>query len=86
MPELIEGLLARPEFPRASQYDARWILDNQVDVQVADTLPEGWKMWLQWKRARLAAGDTSPGLESDIQVLESDAGRYMGFVRMVART
>jgi hypothetical protein len=42
-------------------------------------------LWLQWKKARKAAGDASPGLDSDIQVLEADQGRYMGFIRMVAQ-
>jgi hypothetical protein len=34
---------------------------------------------------RLIAGDDSPELESDIKVLEADGGRYMGFIRMIAR-
>jgi hypothetical protein len=42
-------------------------------------------LWLQWKKARKAAGDASPGLDSGIQVLEADQGRYMGFIRMVAQ-
>jgi SAM-dependent methyltransferase len=63
-----------------------WSRTGLVDVQRVDTLPDGWKMWLQWKRARLALGDNSPGLESDIQVLEADGGQYMGFIRMIART
>lgn len=62
-----------------------WSRTGMVDVQTVDTLPDGWKMWLQWKRARLAAGDRSPGLESDIQVLEADGGQYMGFIRMIAQ-
>jgi SAM-dependent methyltransferase len=66
----------------------RWLWNRTglVEVQMVDTLPDGGKMWLQWKKARLAGGDDSSGLESDIQVLESDGGRYMGFVRMIART
>jgi hypothetical protein len=63
-----------------------WSRTGLVEVQVVDTLPDGCEMWLQWKRARLARGDGSPGLESDIQVLEADGGRYMGFVRMIAQT
>jgi len=55
-----------------------------VIVERADTLPEGWKLWLQWKRARRAAGDESAALQSDIRVLEADGGRYMGFIRMIA--
>jgi len=63
-----------------------WQRTGLVHVDVADTMPEGWKLWLQWKRARAEAGDTpQPSVLSDIRVLEADRGRYMGFVRMVAR-
>jgi hypothetical protein len=55
-----------------------------VEVQQLDSLDDGHRLWLQWKKARQMAGDDSAGLESDIQVLEADAGRYMGFIRMIA--
>jgi SAM-dependent methyltransferase len=61
-----------------------WRRTELVNMRRADCLPDGWKLWLQWKQARLAAGDTSPGLESDIRVLEADRGKYMGFIRLVA--
>jgi SAM-dependent methyltransferase len=61
-----------------------WSRTGLVSVQVADRLPEGWKLWLQWKQARRMAGDNSPGVESDIRVLQEDQGRYMGFIRMIA--
>lgn len=48
-------------------------------------LPKCWLHWLQWKKARKAAGDQSPGLDSDIQVLEADQGQYMSFIRMIAQ-
>jgi SAM-dependent methyltransferase len=61
-----------------------WSRTGLVNVQRADVLPEGWKLWLQWKKARRAAGDDSRELASDIRVLEADQGQYMGFVRMIA--
>jgi len=61
-----------------------WSRTGLVKVLLADSLPDGWRLWLQWKMARRAAGDQSPGLESDIQVLDADGGRYMGFLRMIA--
>jgi SAM-dependent methyltransferase len=48
----------------------------------ADALAEGWKLWLQWKKARAKVEGENPSLLSDIQVLEVDRGRYMGFIRM----
>ena len=49
-----------------------WERTGLVDVKRVDALPEGGALWLQWKKARKAAGDVSPGLDSDIQVLEAD--------------
>ncbi len=62
-----------------------WERTGLVTVETADTFPEGAQAWLQWKKARWANGDHSESLKSDIQVLEADGGRYMGWVRMVAR-
>lgn len=60
-----------------------WDRSALVDVEVADTLPDGCKLWLQWERAIDAAGANR--FPSDVEVLEADRGRYLGFVRMVAR-
>jgi len=62
-----------------------WERTGLVNLSCVDTLPEGAALWLRWKKARKAAGDTSPGLDSDIQVLEADRGQFMGFIRMVAQ-
>lgn len=62
-----------------------WGRTGLVDVKCVDKLPEGSALWLQWKEALKAAGDASPDLDSDIQVLEADRGRFMGFIRMVAQ-
>jgi SAM-dependent methyltransferase len=61
-----------------------WSRTGLVKVRRADSLADGSRLWIRWKKARRMAGDQNPGLESDIQVLESDAGRYMGFIRMIA--
>lgn len=54
------------------------------DVSV-EALPKGWKLWLQWKKARAKVEGENPLLMSDIEVLKNDKGRYMGFIRMVGR-
>jgi SAM-dependent methyltransferase len=61
-----------------------WSRTGLVELQTADVLPDGWQLWLQWKKARRAAGDESSSLESDIKVIEEDRGQYMGFIRMIA--
>lgn len=62
-----------------------WERTGLVELECADVLPDGWALWLKWKQARKSAGDRSPGLDSDIQVLETDQGKYMGFIRMVGK-
>ena len=46
---------------------------------VADTMPDGWKLWLDWHR--LVAPDNAV----EIKALEADRGSYLGYVRLVAR-
>jgi cyclopropane fatty-acyl-phospholipid synthase-like methyltransferase len=57
-----------------------WEQTRLVDIALADTLEDGWRHWLQSDRA-FSGG--SGGSEAD--ALEADRGRYLGFVRMVAR-
>ncbi len=58
-----------------------WGRTSLVDVELAETLKDGWRLWLQHEKA--AAGNKSfPSYE---EALEIDQGRYLGLVRMVAR-
>lgn len=50
-----------------------------MDVEVADTMPDGWQRWLDWHRA------IAPDNREEIQTLETDSGRYLGYVRLVGR-
>ena len=61
-----------------------WERTRLVNDVSADVLPDGWKLWLQWKIARAKVKGETSSLMSDIQVLEADQGRYLGFIRMVA--
>lgn len=61
-----------------------WERTGLVELLCADSMPDGWKFWLDWKYARRLVEGGHPGVESDIQVLRADSGRYMGFVRMIA--
>ncbi len=61
-----------------------WARTGLVDVEVADVMPRGAELWLQWKRARALIEGETPSLLADIGVLEQDGGRHMGFVRMIA--
>lgn len=62
-----------------------WERTGLVDIEVVDALPEGHDLWRRWYQARWDAGDKRKSVQSDISVLAEDAGRYMGFIRAVAR-
>jgi len=56
-----------------------WERTGLVDLQSADAMEDGWKYWLQWHEM------TWPDSKAEIAALKVDAGRYLGYVRMVAR-
>jgi hypothetical protein len=49
----------------------------------ADTLTEGWRHWRDFEKALEATGTSV--FPSDAEALERDQGRYIGFVRVIAR-
>ena len=60
-----------------------WEQTQLVDVELADTQPEGWHDWLLFEDAKIAAGTNRH--DDEAPALRADQGRYLGFVRMVAR-
>ena len=50
-----------------------------MKVEIADTLPNGWRLWRDWHLA------IAPDNRKEIEALEMDEGRYLGYVRLVAR-
>jgi hypothetical protein len=42
-------------------------------------MPEGWQRWLDWIRV------VAPDNEVEIKALEDDAGRWLGYARVVGR-
>jgi len=56
-----------------------WERTGIVDVEVADTMPDGWRFWLDWQRA------VAPDNATEIKAVEADAGQYLGYVRLVGR-
>jgi SAM-dependent methyltransferase len=63
----------------AEWWRRHWGRTGIVDVTVADTMPDGWKRWLDWHSV------VAPDNAVEIQAIEEDAGRYIGYVRVVAR-
>ena len=63
----------------AAWWRRHWERTGFMDIDLADTMPEGWRLWLDWHRA------VCPGNEPEIKALEADRGRYLGYVRLVGR-
>jgi hypothetical protein len=56
-----------------------------VSIGVADRMCQVCARYLRWKHARAASGEHTPSLNTDVKVLEDDAGEYLGFVRLIVR-
>ena len=63
----------------ASWWRRHWGRTGFVDVETADALPDGWRFWLRWLEL------IAPENEPEIRALEADAGRNLGYVRVVGR-
>jgi cyclopropane fatty-acyl-phospholipid synthase-like methyltransferase len=63
----------------AEWWRRHWERTGILDIEIADTLPEGWQFWLDWQRA------VAPDNLTEINGLEADGGRYLGYVRVVGR-
>lgn len=63
----------------ASWWRRHWERTGILDITVADPMTEGWKVWLDWQRA------VSPDNDAEIKTIESDRGKYLGYVRLVGR-
>jgi SAM-dependent methyltransferase len=85
----IEGAL--PEHLRAWWTQDLWCLHSAawwrwhwermgiMDIELADTMPDGWQLWVDWLRA------IAPDNTAEIKALEDDRGKYLGYVRLVGR-
>jgi SAM-dependent methyltransferase len=62
---------------------SHWEKTGQVEVTHADLIPDGWKHWLKWQEVCLEQGLPTDQQETDM--VRIDAGRNLGFTRLVAR-
>jgi SAM-dependent methyltransferase len=63
----------------AAWWRRHWERTGLVEIQTADTMTDGWKLWSAWHH-RIA-----PGNNTEIQAVEADAGKFLGHVRVVGR-
>jgi ubiquinone/menaquinone biosynthesis C-methylase UbiE len=58
-----------------------WDRIGKFDVELADWLEDGWKFWAHWD----CVCEEALGIKGDADMVEADAGRNLGFVRVVAK-
>ena len=63
----------------ATWWRRHWERTGIVDIELADTMPDGWQLWVDWHKL------VAPENRIEIQAVESDRGEYLGYVRMVGR-
>ena len=63
----------------AAWWRRHWERTGIVDIELSENMPDGGRLWLDWHRANW------PDNTLEIQALEADAGRYIGYARQVAR-
>jgi cyclopropane fatty-acyl-phospholipid synthase-like methyltransferase len=63
----------------ADWWRRHWERTGILDVELADTMPDGWKAWLDWHTTLV------PDNAVEIRALKADRGRSLGYVRVVGR-
>jgi cyclopropane fatty-acyl-phospholipid synthase-like methyltransferase len=56
-----------------------WERTGIMSVKVADAMPNGWQAWLEWLQWLY------PQNSREINAIEADQGKHLGYVRMVGR-
>lgn len=63
----------------AAWWRRHWMRTGIMDIDLADTMPDGWQRWLDWHRV------IAPDNAAEINALEADRGSYLGYARVVGR-
>jgi len=66
-------------FHSAPWWRRHWERTGIIDIDLADTMPDGWQFWLEWQRA------VAPDNATEIKALEADSGRSFTYVRLAGR-
>lgn len=63
----------------AAWWQRHWQQTGIVDIELADSMEDGWQHWLEWLKA------IAPDNHVEIDALEADHGSYLGYVRTIGR-
>ncbi len=63
----------------ADWWRKHWERTGIMSIETADTLPNGWRLWRDWHLA------IAPDNRTEIEAVERDEGRYLGYVRVISR-
>ena len=63
----------------AAWFRRHWERTGIMSVEVADIMPNGWQVWLDWQNT------VCPDNVDEITALKADQGNYLGYVRLVGR-
>src|SRR5262249_52348693 len=66
-------------FHSAAWWRRHWGRTGILDVEVADTLPDGWQLWRDWLKI------IAPNNTTEIRAIETDAGGLLGYLRVGGR-
>jgi len=56
-----------------------WARTQLVAVEQADTMPDGWRRWIEWHQV------VAPDNRVEIDAVAADRGRHLAYVRVVSR-
>jgi cyclopropane fatty-acyl-phospholipid synthase-like methyltransferase len=63
----------------AAWWRRHWERTGILEIDVADTLAHGWRLWRDWQAV------VAPDNAVEIEAVEADRGSYLGYVRVVGR-
>jgi ubiquinone/menaquinone biosynthesis C-methylase UbiE len=63
----------------AAWWRRHWERTGIMDIELADSMPEGWQCWLDWQKA------VAPDNHTEIKAIEADRGSHVGYFRVVGR-
>jgi SAM-dependent methyltransferase len=63
----------------AAWWRRHWERTGIMQIETADTMPDGWKRWLDWHTS------ICPENHAEIDALRADHGETLGYVRVVGR-